>query len=414
MEMSQEQKIISLSAIGFDRAGLVSRITTQIFQMKGNIIDVEEGCRSGLFSIYLLVDFSASENSTDEIMTVLRSIESETGLSLILGSGEEGQLAKLTEKEKYVVTILGIDQPGIIARVSTFFCNYTINIENCRMIARGKFFAMEMVIDTTEMMVEQSHSHKETVEQMKDELKDLCTQLNQSVVIQSESMFRRVKKLVVFDVESTLIRDTALRDFLERTANEVESMGRQIQFRDSSHPTMQALIDNVQVLRGIPASEFEKSCDVLELNPGTLELIQILKAMGFKIALLSSGFSYLIRRILEAVSVDYAFSNTATVDENGIFTGDLEKPVITSATKEEILEFIMSRENISSDQVIAVGDASALPHFGKTVGLSIAFKPEEMGIKTDGILSSDRITTMLYCLGIPKAELERHLQAELS
>jgi phosphoserine phosphatase len=90
----------------------------------------------------------------------------------------------------------------------------------------------------------------------------------------------------------------------------------------------------------------------------------------------------------------------------------LQEPVITSATKSDILEFIMNVENIQAEQVIAVGDGSTGTHFIKNVGLSIAFKPNEKSIETDGVLSGDRIMNILYCLGIPKAELDKHLASE--
>ncbi|MBA7657002.1 Phosphoserine phosphatase SerB2 [subsurface metagenome] len=407
--MSGKHKIITLSAIGVDSPGLVSKITTKIFQMSGNIIDVEEICRRGLFSISLIIDFSASEKSMDEITHTLKPIENETGLKVILGIHDEDEITGLTEKENYIVTVLGIDQPGIIANISTFFWKYNINIEDCRMIARGKFFAMEMVIDTSKMITESPYSHDEAIEKMKDELKDLCTGLNQSVIIQSEDMYKRAKKLVVFDVESTLIQDFSLTDFLEKIAERVKPIGSKIESEHSNQGKIQALVKNVGALKGIPVRDLEKFCDILQLNTGTLELIQILKSMGFKIALLSSGFNFFIKRILEAASVDYAFSNTLKADEHGIITGELEKPVITNTTKNEILEFIMNLENISSDQVVAVGDGSTLSHFRKAVGLSIAFKPDETGMKTDGILSSDRIISMLYFLGISKAELDKYL-----
>ena len=407
--MSEKRKIITLSAIGVDSPGLVSKITTKIFQMSGNIIDVEEICRRGLFSIFLIIDFSASKKSIDEITHALKPIENETGLKVILGIHDEDEITDLTEKEDYIVTVLGIDQPGIMANISTFFRKYNINIEDCRMIARGKFFAMEMVIDTSKMITEPPYSHNEAIEKMKDGLKDLCTGLNQSVIIQSEDIYKRVKKLIVFDVESTLIQDLSLKNFLEKIAKTVKPIGSKIESEHSNQGKIQALVKNVSALKGMPVSDLKKFCKILQLNTGTLELIQILKSMGFKVAILSSGFNFFIKRIFEAASVDYAFSNTLKADEHGIITGELEKPVITNTTKNEILGFIMKLENISSDQVVAVGDGSTLSHFRKTVGLSIAFKPDETGMKTDGILSSDRIISMLYFLGISKAELDKYL-----
>ena len=215
--MDNNHKLVSLSAIGLDSPGLVSKITTKIFELGGNIIDVEEYCRRDLFSIFLIVDFSASINSMEEITATLTAIEDETGLKVSIGTHDEEEISHIDEKNLHVVTILGVDQPGIIAKVSTFFHRYNINIQNCKMIARGKFFSMEMVIDTNRMDIEPYLSHKEAMEKMKDELKNLCAGIHQSVVIQSENIYKRAKKLIVFDVESNLIQVSSLKNLLKKT-----------------------------------------------------------------------------------------------------------------------------------------------------------------------------------------------------
>ncbi|MGD9076700.1 MAG: HAD-IB family phosphatase [Desulfobacteraceae bacterium] len=409
--MEEKGKIISLSATGLDSPGLVAKITTKIFEMNGNIIDVEETCRRGLFYIFLIIDFSASEHSMDAISAALNSIGDETGLKILLDIYEEEEISYVPQKENHIVTVLGEDRPGIIAKISSFFHQYNISIENCRMIARGKFFSMEMAIDISQMAVQTRLSREEAIDKMSTELKELCKTLNQSVVIQSEDIYQRGKKLIVFDVESTLIQDHSLGNFLEKIEGKVGPIDSETKFRDAHEDKIETLIENARVLKGIPISDFDKFGDILELNPGALELIGILKSMGFKIALLTSGFNFFTKKIFEAAGVDYAFSNTLKADEGGIITGELEEPIITSDSKQEILEFVMNVEKIGLDQVIAVGDGSIGSHFIENVGLSIAFKPDENSIKTDGVLSSDRIMNMLYCLGIPKAELDRHLKS---
>jgi phosphoserine phosphatase len=408
--MGEKGKIISLSAIGLDSPGLVSRITTRVFELNGNIIDVEEICRRGLFSIFLIIDFSGSGIPMPMITDTLSRTGEDAGLKVVLGIYQEDEIPYSGEKENHVVTVLGEDKPGIIAAVSTFFHERHINIESCKMIARGKFFSMEMAVNTSRMLVEPPMSRREALEKMKLALRDLCSTLNQSVVIQSENVFHRGKKLVVFDVESSLIQESSLRDFLKRIEGRLKTGDGEGEMRDASEDRMQALVENARILRGIPLVDLENFSDKLELNPGALELIGILKTMGFKIALLSSGFNLLMKRIFEQAGVDYAFSNSLKADEQGLLTGELQEPVITNETKSEILDFIMSVEGLRPEQVIAVGDGSTRSHFIKNVGLSIAFKPEDRSVATNGILSSDRITHILYCLGIPKAELDKHLK----
>ena len=407
--MKTKQKLISVSAFGPYTPGLFALITNTIFEMEGNIVDVEENCRRGLFSIFLVVDFSASKHAIAHIMEKLGAIQEETGIKVILDRYDDKTSFVPSQHESHLVTIIGVDQPGIIAKVSSLFHSYRITIEKCRMIARGAFFSMEVVIDTSTMNDTPDTSHETCIRKMKSDLKKLCTEIDQSVVIQSGNVYQRNKKLVVFDVESSLVQQASLKKFI-KTIN-----GRMHADKDVSGPRetiddqVDVLVDNAKRLRGLSADDLEKHVDILQLNPGTFELIKILKSMGFKIALLSSGFNFFIKKLFETAGVDYAFSNTLEIDKTGVFTGNLEQPIITNDTKEELLEFIMQNENIHREQVIAVGDGSKSSHFIKNVGLSIALNPENPSIMTDGVLSNDQLLNVLYCLGIPKEELNKYL-----
>jgi len=401
--------LITLSAVGFDSPGLVSKITTRILELEGNILDVEESCRRNLFSIFLIIDFSRSEYPQGDIEDQMRRLESETGLKIMVSEYDGDQTHCMPEREKHLVTVLGPDRPGIMAKVSTFFHERMINILRARMIARGDFFSMEMVVDTSRMPGKTGLSREQSIEQMAEQLREICRGMNQGVVIQSQDIYRKIKKLVVFDVESSLVQEKSLQVFLEGMREKLEQIPTGAPFVDRDEGQIQALVQNARSMKGIPIQEIESFTNILQLNPGSFELIRILKSMGFKIALLSSGFNFFIKDILEEAGVDYAFSNSLKIDENGIITGELGEPVITDETKEELLEFIMKMEGIQRDQVIAVGDGSTRSHFIKNAGLSIAFKPPAADIRADGVINTGHITNVLYCLGIPKAELEKYI-----
>lgn len=407
--MKTKKKLISVSAFGPYTHDLVALITNKIFEMEGNIVDVEENCRRGLFSLFLVVDFSASKHPVVRIITMLNEIQEKTGIKIIIDRYDDEAAVLPSQRESHLVTIIGVDQPGIIAKVSNLFYRYSITIEKCRMIARGAFFSMEVLIDTSTIIDGLDIPHDACVKKMKSELKKLCAEIDQSVVIQSGDIYQRSKKLVVFDVESSLVQQTSLQEFIKtihaRMRADSDAAGQQ----EIPDGQINVLVDNAKRLKGLSADDFERYVDILRLNPGTFELIKILKSMGFKIALLSSGLNFFIKRIFETAGVDYAFSNTLEVDETGVFTGNLEKPIITNDTKEELLEFIVQNENIRREQVIAVGDGSKSSHFIKNVGLSIALNPENPNIMTDGVLSNDQLLNILYCLGIPKEELNRYL-----
>jgi len=407
--MKPKQKLFSVSAFGLYTHGLVSRITNQIFELQGNIVDVEENCRRGLFSIFLVVDFSASEKSGEQITAALRNIQDDLGLRIIIDRYDVRNIVLPSQLESHLVTIIGVDKPGIIAKVSSLFHKYRVTIEKCKMIARGTFFSMEMLIDTSTMLPCPKLSHEDCIKQVKLDLKELCAEIDQSVVVQSGNIYQRRKKLVVFDVESSLVQQASLNEFIKEISDRLETDGHTDTVSEPQGDPMKVLVENAKRLKGLSVDAFQQYAEILQLNPGTFELIKILKSMGFKIALLSSGFNFFIKRIFETAGVDYAFSNTLEIDESGLFTGNLEQPIITSETKEELLEFIIQNENIQKEQVIAVGDGSKSSHFIENVGLSIALTAENPLIKTDGVLGSDQLLNVLYCLGIPKEELSNYL-----
>ena len=360
MVMDTQQKLISLSAIGLYSAGLVAKITTKIFELEGNIVDVEERCRRGIFSMFLVVDFAASNKPIKEIVSHLERIGSDAGLKIILDRldryDKEHVMMMPSRQENHQVTIIGVDQPGIIARISSLFHRYNVLIEKCKMIARGSLFSMEMIVNTEKMKAIPGLSHAAGIERLKQELRELCAKIDQSVVFQSGNVFSRKKKLVVFDVESSLVQQASLKSFIDTVQGTAVSAGSTFNSMGRPGDRMQALIENAKDLKGIPIEDLQRISDTLELNPGTVELISILKSMDFKIALLSAGFSFFIKKIFEAAGVDYAFANTLAVDENGLITGDLMEPIITSDTKGDLLEFILDNEKIDREQVIAVGD----------------------------------------------------------
>ncbi len=407
--MKTKQNLFSVSAFGLYRHGLVSLITNKIFSLQGNIVDVEESSRRGLFSMFLVVDFSAAEQTDDQISAALKDIQNEIDIRIVIRSYNIQDDGLPSQHENHLVTIIGVDQPGIIAKISSLLHTHRITIEKTRMIARGRFFSMEMLIDTSTMITSPELSHAEQIKRVKSDLRKLCAQIDQSVVIQSGETYQRQKKLVVFDVESSLVQQASLTKFIKVVSDRLEP-GQPVEATlDKRDDPMKVLVENAKRLKGLTVDTFRQYAEILQLNPGTIELIKILKSMGFKIALLSSGFNFFTKKIFEAAGVDYAFSNTLEIDEVGVFTGNLEQPIITSETKEELLEFIIQNENIQKEQVIAVGDGSKSSHFIQNVGLSIALQPENPLIKTDGVLGNDQLLNILYCLGIGEEDLNNYL-----
>jgi len=271
--MNETSRMISFSAIGLYIPGLLAKITEKIFAINGNIVDVEENCRRGMFSIFMVIDFSASKATTEKILSTLKDIEGEADLKIILDHYDEKAVKFASRSENHLVTVIGIDRPGVIAKISSFFNQKNIIIEKCRMIARGRLFSMEMLIDTREIILVPHKKHSAAIETMKEELKLLCADIDKSVVIQSKNIYRRNKKLVVFDVESSLVQHRSLEHFIDRIKDRVVTKADRPDSQDSEKDQMQVLINNAKFLKGLSVRDFEELSEILQLNPGTIELI---------------------------------------------------------------------------------------------------------------------------------------------
>lgn len=400
MEREESQKLIRFSAIGLDQPGLVSKITTKVYEMNGNIMRMEEHNREGLFTIFMLVDFTQSENSIDDIKEALKKLEGESNLKVVLSPHQLATRDLPFTPENHVITILGGDKPGIIANISTLFQKYNVNIERIETIASGQFFSMEMMINTSTLNIKDEALYKSTIKQMLQELKQLCAELKQSVVIQTEEMFGKMKKLIIFDAETSLIEASSIDAYFKKIAEEI----------GNESFIFETLKENVSSLEGLSYTILRGFRKILRLRNGTIQLITILRSMGYKIALISAGLNSFIKRIIEEVKVDYAFSNSLKIDENGRFTGEFDEPLITQETKAHIVELILNLEKIKRENIIAVGDGSSQCEFMHDAGLSIAYNAKRLDLKSNGVLESDSVLHLLYCLGLPKTEIDHYIE----
>ncbi|MGV9171258.1 MAG: HAD-IB family phosphatase [Promethearchaeia archaeon] len=407
MNKPPEWNQLKISAIGLDSPGLVSIITNQIYELQGNIVRMEENNQWGLFSIFLLADFSESKKLRRQISSELKAIEERTGLKIVVSAYNDEDLS-VDEQFHHIVKILGPDQPGIIATISSLFYTYHINIETARTLASGDFFSMEMVINLAQMNIPETSSFDEQLENLKRELRRNALNLGQSIVIQAEDRFRRLKKLILIDIDSVLLEEATLGQFFSDLQNLMEKHNPQKKGMDSIS-SFQELINNLTLLRGIPIDEVESLAKEVKLKDETYELFQILREIGFKVALISSGLNCFIRDLLKKSVIDYAFTNKLIADEQGLITGEFEDPIIANSTKNDITNIILKLERIKREQIIGLGTSGKDTPYMKNFGLTIAYDPPNEKIETDGLFSSNlSLKYLLYCLGIPKTELDKY------
>lgn len=231
---------------------------------------------------------------------------------------------------------------------------------------------------------------------------------NVECVVQVDNVYRRYKRLAVFDMDSTLIQQEVIDEIASLIGVEKEvsaitaaAMNGELDFEAS-------LRARCKLLKGVPSTVFETLRSRITLNEGVKDLITALKRLGFKTAVLSGGFTPLTGWMGEQLGLDYAFANHLVVSPDGAtLTGELTGDIVHAERKRQHLIAIAEKEGIHIEQVIAIGDgANDLPMMG-AAGLGVAFhaKPK-VQMQAPARLNSRSMLDVLYLLGVSKEEME--------
>ena len=308
--------------------------------------------------------------------------------------GHQGR--RQTAKELYVVTILARDRPGIIRDVAEVATRYEINIERASVTARGELISIEFLMDFAECIVEDCRA----------QLKRECERLGLDVVIQDLSQSRKEKRLIVFDMDMTIVDFEIINRLASFAGVDEEvkaitdrAMNGEMDFKES-------LRQRVCLLKGMPLTTLQEIAADLELTPGSEELIHHLKQVGYKIALISGGFTYFTDVLKERLGFDYVFANVLEI-EDGVLTGRIKGDIIDAEAKGRMIFQLAEKEKISPDNIVAVGDGANDCLMIKNAGLGVAFNAKEVLKKvSDGSLSRENLLGLLNVLGLAEKERE--------
>jgi phosphoserine phosphatase len=393
-----EDSLFVVRVLGRDREGLVAAITGKLADITVNIVDIEQTVIHGLFSMFMLIDVSKADVNINELRGRLYECSRKLNVDInITPLSEDGEVDNEVGGGDHKITILGRDGPGIVAGISKALFDLNTNIERIKMIARGDLLAMEMLVNSKGVPLDKLRKMMERTGE----------EIGVDIIVQPEDISKFRKRLVVFDMDGTLV-DSEIIDELANAAgvgdrvSELTARGMrgEIDFEES-------LRKRVSMLKGLPESTLERIRDNMRLTPGSEELINALKTMGYKIALISGGFTYFTSALKERLGFDYAYANELAI-KDGKVTGDVTGRIIDSRRKAEIMDDLAGKENISRGDIIAIGDGANDQIMLKTAGLGIAFNAKDVLKKVaDGSITKNNLKGLMYCLGVSEKDLKK-------
>jgi phosphoserine phosphatase len=300
--------------------------------------------------------------------------------------------------DRYVVTVIGSRLGAKELHVlSATLAQHEGNIAKISRLSYGRLASFEVQVDLP--------CHRDPTA-LKEALLRVGMQSEFDIAMQREGLFRRSKRLVVMDMDSTLIPVEFIDELakVHGVASQVSAVTERAMMGEMDYD--ESLRQRLQLLKGLEVSVIEKLSASLPLTDGAETLIRVLRRLGYRTAVISGGFSIAAEALKARLGIDYAYSNVLEA-EGGKLTGRVVGPIVNGARKAELLQTLANAEGILLDQVIAVGDgANDIPMLERA-GLGIAFHAKaKLRAAADTSISTAGLDAILYLLGISARELE--------
>jgi phosphoserine phosphatase len=395
MEKTMKNSLVVISAIAKDKPKLVYSVTKVLKDLNINIVDIDARAVRGYFLLFLIVDLKTSEYDFQEMYNRLEEVRLHFDMGIRIWPYNAGR--RKGDKGLMIATLMGADRPGIVAEVAEIFSKQDINVEKVKMIARGDYIAMEIAIDISDAR------DKNLVKKL---LYDFAGKTGLDIALQDNKVYKKHKRVVIFDCDSTVIQGEIIEELakvagVKNAIKEMtdQAMNGKVDFTES-------IKKRVKLLKGISKEHLALVIKTISLTPGAEELISALHSMGYKVGVISGGFTFFTDYLKERLKLDYVFANELEI-KDGFTTGKIKGDIIDAEKKGEIVKQIAKLENISQDEIVAIGDGANDRFMLKNSGVAVAFNPKEILKEySNGMISSDNILGLLHFMGIPNSELK--------
>ncbi|MDO6682354.1 MULTISPECIES: phosphoserine phosphatase SerB [unclassified Oceanobacter] len=396
-------ELVLIRVTGADKPGLTASISAILAQYGVTILDIGQAEIHDTLSLGILAAIPDSAESAPVLKDVLFKAHA-LGLSIrftpVTAESYEHWVAG-QGKSRHIITLLARTiEADAIASVTAIVAEHGLNIDQIsRLSGRVPLDQAESCHDNTRACVEFSVRGEADQSELRARFLDIANELGVDVAFQADDVYRRTRRLVAFDMDSTLI-ETEVIDELARAAGVGDqvaaiterAMQGELDFK-------QSFAERMALLKGLDTRVLDGIAERLPITEGAERLIYNLRALGYKTAILSGGFNYFGRYLQQRLGIDYVFANELEI-EDGLVTGRVIEPVVDGQRKADLLRELAKKEGIRLEQTIAVGDgANDLPMLS-IAGLGIAFRAKPLVRKNArNSISTLGLDGILYLLG---------------
>ena len=405
METNKEQILVRIT--GKDRTGLTASVMQILSRHDAQILDIGQADIHSTLCLGILIRID--ESHSGQVMKELLFKATELGVNIgfePVSDDEYEEWAGRQGKNRYILTVIGRSLSARqIQAAADVVADEDLNIDSIKRLT-GRLSVKHPEKNVRACIEFSLRGTPKDKNAMQARLMALSSEMGMDFSLQKDDMYRRMRRLICFDMDSTLIQTECIDELAERAG-----VGPQV--RTITEQAMRGEIDfkesftrRVALLKGLDVSVMQEIAEHLPITEGTDRLMSVLKTCGYKIAILSGGFTYFGEYLQRRYGIDYVYANELEIGEDGKLTGRYVGEIVDGRRKADLLKLIAQSEKVNLAQTIAVGDgANDLPMLSEA-GLGIAFhaKPRVVESAKQSI-STLGLDGILYFLGFKDSHL---------
>ncbi|MGI9017112.1 MAG: phosphoserine phosphatase SerB [Euzebya sp.] len=383
-----------ITVTGRDRPGLTTELCARLAQADARILDMEQVVIQDRLVLGILVSPGGDDH---DLIAQLHDVAERKGVHCDVERVNQRRSERRDPVDRHHVNILGQPlRPQAVADITAAIAGVGGNIERIERLSRYPILSFELLV-----------SGIQDTATLKAAVGPAAAAARIDVAVQRAGLYRRAKRLIVFDVDSTLIDGEVIELLAEHRgcAEEVREVTAQAMRGELDFE--QSLRTRVALLKGCPAEALDHVRMHLRMTPGARTVMRTLSRLGYVTAIVSGGFTQITDSLAQELGVDHAYANTLEIID-GTLTGGLVGPIIDRAGKAQRLEAVAQLEGVPLSQTVAVGDGANDLDMLSTAGLGIAFNAKRIvADQAEVAVNVPYLDAVLFLLGITREEIER-------
>lgn len=400
MNTTAHADLIVLHIAGADRPGVTARLMKIIAEENAELVDIGQSVLHGYLMLSAIVNIPQNSRALRRILFEA----SDLGLRFEVTPFAPAHAdVRADEAPALAVTVLGpLADGAAAARITGFMAERSMNIREIRSLSERELTGLELIADLAPGNDELALD----LPALRGAFLRMGGELGVDLAVQKDDMYRRTKRLVCMDVDSTFVKGEFIDELAElagckEKVSEItaRAMRGELDFK-------QALAERVKLLEGLPLERAMTLLDKIELTPGADRFVHALRSLGFRIGLVSGGFTVFVDELKRRYGLDFAFANELEI-QGGKLTGRVRGTVVDGERKAQVLKDMAQVYNCRLEQTVAIGDGANDILMLQAAGLGIAFraKPKLQEVAAMSLNHHERLDMLIHLMGLNARDL---------